>query len=33
MPEDEPEEQQEGEEQQPGDTDNYCDFTVLISDL
>lgn len=34
MPEDEAPEQQEGqEEQQPGDTDNYVDFTVLISDL
>ena len=34
MAEDEqPEEQQEGEENQQQDNDNYCDFTVIISDL
>jgi complement component 1 Q subcomponent-binding protein len=34
MPEEEePQEKQEGEEEQPAETDNYCDFTVLISDL
>lgn len=32
MPEEEQPEQEEGEEAQ-GETDNYCDFTVLISDL